>query len=75
MWGVSGIKQWQFIQETEQNYTMKINPNGVVDELLIAERLKKLLGKDSMIQFEYVDEIPVLSSNKRRAVICNLKND
>lgn len=32
-------------------------------------RQKKYLGDDAMISFEYVSEIPVLSSGKRRFVI------
>ena len=73
MWGSEGVKQWQFIQETEKDYVMKINANGKVDENGLRMKFQGLLGIDAQIMITYVDEIPVVSSNKRRAVICNLK--
>lgn len=71
MWGVSGIKQWQFIQETKCQYTLKLNADADCDIAPIIDKIKSALGADAIINIEYVDEIPVLASNKRRAVICN----
>jgi phenylacetate-CoA ligase len=34
----------------------------------VETNLKKLLGEDAEIHFEYVDEIPLLSSGKRKKV-------
>lgn len=74
MWGMDKIKQWQFIQESEDRYTLKINSDSKIDLSAVIEKLKVILGGGEF-NIEYVDEIPVLSSNKRRAVICKLNKD
>lgn len=71
MWGAVGVKQWQFIQETKDEYILKLNADSSVDPQTITDKIKLILGTDAKITIEYVDEIPVISSNKRRAVICN----
>ncbi len=71
MWGSENIRQWQFIQEEKNYYLMKINANGTVNENDIISKLKAVLGIEANIVIEYVNEIPVQASNKRRAVICN----
>lgn len=71
MWGSDGVKQWQFIQETKMNYVLKLNCEKRVDAEVYIEKFKALLGKNADIEVQLVDEIPVTSSNKRRAVICN----
>ena len=71
MWGAEGISQWQFIQDTKYQYTLKLNCDGEVQIDSILQKLKGALGDDAEIRIEYVNEIPVLASNKRRAVVCN----
>lgn len=71
MWGVENIRQWQFIQDMRTEYTLKINADVNGDYSAIVTKFKDLLGADANIKIELVDDIPVLSSNKRRAVICN----
>ena len=71
MWGAKNVKQWQFIQETANTYILKLNADSTNDYSTLIEMLKSVLGNDADIQIEFVDDIPVLSSNKRRAVICN----
>ncbi len=71
MWGAEGIKQWQFIQEEKERYVLKLNCEKIVDERIFVDKFKGLLGANARIEIEYVDEIPVTSSNKRRAVVCN----
>ncbi len=73
MWGGENIKQWQFIQETKTEYVMKLNVDGKTNEEKIVNAMKSILGDDAEIKIEYVQEIPKLSSNKQRAVICNYK--
>ncbi|MBQ4268789.1 MAG: phenylacetate--CoA ligase family protein [Clostridia bacterium] len=73
MWGVKGVKQWQCIQKSQYVYVMKLNVEKIVDIDCIRNRMRAILGDLADIQFEFVDEIPVLSSNKRRAVICEWK--
>lgn len=73
MWAVNGIKQWQFIQEKKKEYCLKLNgiPNDSVET--VVKRLNEIFGEDAIISISYVDEIPILDSNKRRNTICNLK--
>lgn len=71
MWGTDNVKQWQFIQEDQNEYVMKLNCSGPVDESGIIEKFESILGYDANIIIKYTDEIPVQASNKRRAVICN----
>ena len=73
MWGAVGVKQWQFIQNKQFNYVLKLNIEKEIDEESLANKFKTILGEDAVIDIEYVDEIPVQSSNKRRAVICEYK--
>ena len=71
MWGSESVKQWQFIQETKNDYVLKLNCDKKIEEQVYIEKFKSLLGADAGITVQFVDEIPVTSSNKRRAVICN----
>lgn len=71
MWGTKGVKQWQFIQDDKKVYTLKLNCEENYRENECVEKLRRLLGEDAVIRVKFVDEIPVISSNKRRAVICN----
>lgn len=71
MWGSEGVKQWQFIQKTKDNYVLKLNCDREIKEETYITKFKGLLGTDANITIQLVDEIPVTSSNKRRAVICN----
>lgn len=75
MWGADNIKQWQFIQDDRCVYTLKLNCDGPIDEKRYIDKFKNLLGADAKIRIEFVKEIPVTSSNKRRAVICNYKKN
>lgn len=73
MWGLDKVKQWQFVQNNKNEYYLKINSDECLNTGQIILKLKELLGDDANIQIEYLTEIPVLSSNKRKAVICNYK--
>lgn len=74
MWGTRNIRQWQFVQNGEKNYLLKLNIEKQTDVTFLVNKLKTILGMDAEIEILYVDEIPVTSSGKRRAVICNYKN-
>lgn len=71
MWGAKGIKQWQFIQEEQKYYKLKLNCDEAININSYIKKFKDLLGQSAKIDIEFVDEIPVTSSNKRRAVVCN----
>ncbi|TXL66768.1 phenylacetate--CoA ligase family protein [Cerasibacillus terrae] len=69
-WSFPEIKQFQFIQETSNQYTIKICADRkLVKENELKDILFNLLGKKAQIKLELVDQIPVLSSGKRKYVI------
>lgn len=66
--------QFQFIQKNEKCYEFKINGlRKNVRENEASEYFKKYLGKDAVISFDYVDEIPLLSSGKRKKIVNEMK--
>jgi len=64
------ISQYQFIQESKSRYTLKLTLKG---ELFRREELKKLLlgflGEEAILEIETVEQIPVLSSGKRKQIV------
>lgn len=69
MWGIEYIKQWQFLQTDFGMYTIKVNSDdGEVNEKHLIAILKNILGISSQIAIEYVEEIPVLASGKRKYI-------
>lgn len=69
MWGIAGITQWKFIQTGKNTYHFVINGDeNKVDKNYICDILKEDLGADAQLSFEFVEEIPVLRSGKRRAI-------
>lgn len=67
-----GILQTQLIQEGKKTYKFKLS---VTNEFCSEEKIKneylKTLGEDAIILFEYVNEIPLLRSGKRKMMINN----
>ncbi|WP_298548960.1 CoF synthetase [uncultured Aquimarina sp.] len=61
-------KQFQLVQYGEKDYLIKLNTDKKVDEIKMLEEYKEYFGKDANIRIEYVDEIPLLSSGKRKEV-------
>lgn len=70
-----GIIQWQFIQKEKKEYLVRLNltENGSVEDTV--QEIKAVLGEDAEVCVEYVDDIPVLASGKRKSVICEWKHD
>lgn len=66
MRGIPNLVQWQFIQLDKDKYQFLLNCNGEVDTGIIVERFKDICGEN--ISFEYVSEIPVMASGKRKLV-------
>ncbi|WP_136481130.1 phenylacetate--CoA ligase family protein [Cognatitamlana onchidii] len=67
-----GIIQAQLIQEDKMSYTLKLNCDEVFkQETELILEFKNYLGDDALINIEYVDEIPLLNSGKRRATVNN----
>jgi phenylacetate-CoA ligase len=69
------LKQYQFIQQSEKEYEIKLNlqnENFEFEQVLIND-IKSDFGQDAKVIITYVDEIPPLSSGKRRKVVNNYK--
>jgi len=64
------LNQCQLIQKEKNKYLFKINITGEFnDELKFIMEFKSHLGSDAIIEIEYVDEIPLLASGKRRVMV------
>ena len=64
------MNQFQIIQHNKKEYTFKVNIDTEFireDELFLY--YKAYLGMDSKVSIAYVNEIPLLSSGKRRIII------
>lgn len=69
MWDIRGVKQFRFIQETECRYTLCLNGNKKeIDIEEILRRIRPYFGEKAEIQVEFVEEIPVLNSGKRKYI-------
>lgn len=70
MWRFSEIRQFQFIQKGEKDYEIRINHPGVFGrDIELTNDLRHYLGIDAQILLTFVDEIPPLSSGKRKKII------
>lgn len=69
MWDIKGVKQFRFIQETEFQYRLCLNGNRAeIDVGEILGRIRPYFGDKAEIQVEFVEEIPVLNSGKRKYI-------
>lgn len=74
MWSFTDIKQFQLIQKSEKDYLLKLNADKDFSrDFEIDRALTQHLGEDAVITIEKVDEIPVLSSGKRRYIVNEYK--
>jgi len=70
MWQYTDIIQYQLIQKGQKEYTIKINVDGSFSkEAKLIKEFKFYLGEDAIISIEYVSEIPLLSSGKRKMIV------
>jgi phenylacetate-CoA ligase len=70
----SSIIQWQFIQNSRSEYLLKLTVREYLcEEDEIKKALLELFGNNATIQFQLVDEIPILASGKRKPVVNNWK--
>ncbi|WP_010522232.1 coenzyme F390 synthetase [Aquimarina agarivorans] len=64
------LKQGQLIQKSVKTYHLKVNCDTSFEKLdQLKNILKIYLGDDAIISSEYVNEIPLLASGKRRVMI------
>lgn len=71
------ISQWQFVQLEEKKYELRLMlKSGSVDQLAeVVGLFKDILGKDALLEIKEVQDIPVLSSGKRKPVVNEWKNN
>lgn len=70
MWQYTEIAQYQLIQTEEKAYLFKINCKGSFKkEAQLIGEFKEYLGADADFKVEYVNEIPLLDSGKRRKTV------
>ena len=70
----AGIKQWQFIQKDEKDYLLKLNTSQNIDVQRVVQEIKSIVGNGN-VSVEFVDDIPVLASGKRKPVVCEWKRN
>jgi phenylacetate-CoA ligase len=70
MWLYPEIKQYQFIQVSHSEYLFKLNLSTEFKrEKDLINEFKNYFGEDAIIAVEYVNEIPLLNSGKRKKVM------
>ena len=71
MWQFKELRQFQFIQKAPTQYLVKLNPlcGKEVPINRLREVLVKIVGVEAVVDFQIVDEIPVLASGKRRYIV------
>ena len=70
MWNYTEIDQYQLIQKNSNAYVMKICLSNVFNrESQLVNEFKEYLGADADFKVEYVNEIPLLNSGKRKKVM------
>ena len=74
MWQYTDIKQYQLIQEGAKEYKFKINADSSFNsEAKLVNEFKTYLGEDAVFEVEYVSEIPLLNSGKRKKLVNNYR--
>ncbi|WP_142786015.1 CoF synthetase [Changchengzhania lutea] len=70
-----GIKQCQLVQTAIKTYLLKLNTKDTFhEENQVLTEFKKYLGSDANLSIQYVDEIPLLASGKRKATLNKMKS-
>jgi len=70
MWKYVEIKQYQFIQKSANDYCFRLSVTDQFDcEEELVNEFEQYFGEASQIEVEYVSEIPLLSSGKRKKVV------
>ncbi|WP_373517303.1 CoF synthetase [Pricia sp.] len=74
MWKYIELAQYQFIQMSRKEYKFKLNAvEKFQREKELIEEFIGYLGEDAKIHVTYVDEVPLLSSGKRKKVLNTMK--
>lgn len=63
------FKQYQIVQKTKIEYHINLNTEKEFDAKKLIEKYKSYFGKDAIVKVKIVNDIPLLSSGKRRQVV------
>jgi phenylacetate-CoA ligase len=63
------FKQFQLVQKSKKEYHINLNTDQKVNEDKLISDYIEHFGKDAIIKINYVNEIPLLASGKRREVV------
>lgn len=70
MWKYTELEQYQFVQKGKRSYVFRVCISDRFErEQQLIDEFKAYLGADADFQIEYVKEIPLLSSGKRKKVV------
>ncbi len=72
IWDITGLRQVQFIQEDVKGYVLMLNVAGGNDSLDVSALesiMRGIMGADATVEVRFLDDIPVMSSGKRKVVI------
>lgn len=76
-YGLSGVRRFQFMQESYDNYVVKVQLTHDADTIKIREAIIRecamVLGNAIRITIEFVDDIPVTTSGKFRFTISKIQ--
>lgn len=69
LWDIEGVGQYRFLQLSETEYELRLSGDPKkADTKDILGRITPYLGEGAKVRVEFVDEIPVLSSGKRKYI-------
>lgn len=72
LYNVQGVKEFQFVQESLQRYRLRLVASRQLsssETAWLRSRIVEAVGEGSRIEIEFVDQIPLLPSGKRRFTI------
>lgn len=70
MWAYDNLKQWQFIQTDNVHYKFVLNGSLTpFQQQELEKTLRGYLGDSAIFSYEYVNEIPILASGKRKKIV------
>lgn len=76
VWSVKGFTDYQIIQESMTEFTVRLVPGRGVPQdgvLKIQDLMKEIVGNNIHVQVDFVDDIPKDDSGKRRGIISKVK--
>ena len=63
------FKQYQIVQKTKVEYHINLNTDNEFDTANLIAKYKSYFGEDAIVKVNVVNDIPLLSSGKRRQVV------